>query len=72
MAKASTSRKKKKKSGTAKRGSQRRSAEPSASGRHLVIVESPAKARTINRYLGDDFIVRASIGHGPAFASVRS
>ncbi|MHC4446939.1 MAG: type I DNA topoisomerase [Planctomycetota bacterium] len=62
MAKASTSRKKKK-SGTAKRGSQRRSAEPSASGRHLVIVESPAKARTINRYLGDDFVVRASIGH---------
>ncbi len=29
----------------------------------LVIVESPAKARTINRYLGDDFIVESSIGH---------
>lgn len=29
----------------------------------LVIVESPAKARTINRYLGDDFIVKSSIGH---------
>ena len=63
MAKASTSRKKKKKSSTAKRGSRRHSSEPSVSGRHLVIVESPAKARTINRYLGDDFVVRASIGH---------
>ncbi|MFH1550066.1 MAG: type I DNA topoisomerase [Planctomycetota bacterium] len=29
----------------------------------LVIVESPAKARTINRYLGKDFVVRASMGH---------
>ncbi len=29
----------------------------------LVIVESPAKAKTINRYLGNDFIVKSSIGH---------
>jgi DNA topoisomerase I len=29
----------------------------------LVIVESPAKAKTINRYLGPDFIVKASMGH---------
>jgi len=29
----------------------------------LVIVESPAKAKTINRYLGDDYIVESSIGH---------
>ncbi len=29
----------------------------------LVIVESPAKARTINRYLGDDYTVIASMGH---------
>ncbi len=33
------------------------------SGKHLVIVESPAKAKTINKYLGDDYIVRASMGH---------
>lgn len=33
------------------------------SGKHLVIVESPAKAKTINKYLGDDYVVRASMGH---------
>src|SRR3954454_24619844 len=31
--------------------------------RPLVIVESPAKAKTIARFLGDDFDVRASVGH---------
>ncbi len=37
---------------------------PKASnGRSLVIVESPAKAKTINKYLGSNFIVRASVGH---------
>ena len=32
-------------------------------GKSLVIVESPAKAKTINRYLGDDFVVKSSVGH---------
>ena len=31
--------------------------------RSLVIVESPAKARTINRYLGKDYLVKSSVGH---------
>ena len=33
------------------------------SRRHLVVVESPAKARTIGRYLGREFDVAASVGH---------
>ena len=36
---------------------------PAMVHKHLVIVESPAKAKTINKYLGKDFIVKSSIGH---------
>src|SRR5258708_5307172 len=32
-------------------------------GRSLVIVESPAKAKTINKYLGRNYTVKASYGH---------
>ena len=31
--------------------------------KYLVVVESPAKARTINKILGPNYIVRASMGH---------
>ncbi len=31
--------------------------------KNLVIVESPAKAKTIEKYLGNDFIVKSSVGH---------
>ncbi|TGD73581.1 type I DNA topoisomerase [Mangrovimicrobium sediminis] len=32
-------------------------------GKSLVIVESPAKAKTINKYLGSAFVVKSSVGH---------
>lgn len=31
--------------------------------KHLVIVESPAKAKTIEKFLGSDYVVRSSFGH---------
>ncbi len=35
----------------------------SAAGKQLVIVESPSKAKTINKYLGPEYVVLASVGH---------
>lgn len=37
--------------------------EKKTAKKKLVIVESPAKAKTINRYLGSDYIVKSSMGH---------
>ena len=34
-----------------------------SNARNIVIVESPAKAKTINKYLGDEYFVTASFGH---------
>jgi DNA topoisomerase-1 len=36
---------------------------PPRNGKVLVIVESPAKAKTINKYLGKGYVVKASMGH---------
>src|SRR5512136_3090595 len=36
---------------------------PDTSGKQLVIVESPAKAQTLNKYLGPAYVVMASVGH---------
>ncbi len=38
-------------------------AKRAGAGKALVIVESPAKAKTINKYLGAGYIVKASVGH---------
>ncbi|GAG14602.1 unnamed protein product, partial [marine sediment metagenome] len=43
--------------------SRRSYAIPDTTGKQLVIVESPAKVRTINKYLGSDYVVAASVGH---------
>src|SRR3954470_484630 len=54
----------KKPSTSTKKPSASKSAGASRSkGKRLVIVESPAKARTIERYLGSDYSVIASVGH---------
>lgn len=42
--------------------SERTNRRPKRSGK-LVIVESPAKARTVGRFLGKDYQVKASVGH---------
>ncbi len=48
---------------TTKKKATRSSSSRSAPARNLVIVESPAKAKTINKYLGRDYVVKASMGH---------
>jgi DNA topoisomerase-1 len=43
-------------------GKRKRRRQPTGDGK-LVIVESPAKARTVGRFLGREYVVRASVGH---------
>ena len=47
----------------ARKASDRAAAAPGTGGIRLLVVESPAKARTIGKYLGSDFRVKASVGH---------
>jgi DNA topoisomerase I len=49
--------------GGADGASSRNGEEKESMARSLVIVESPAKAKTINKYLGRNFTVKASVGH---------
>ncbi|MHC4852862.1 MAG: type I DNA topoisomerase [Planctomycetota bacterium] len=47
----------------AKKKTPKKKASRPKAGKTLVIVESPAKARTIGRFLGSDFMIEASVGH---------
>jgi len=60
MAKKSTKKTRSRKKAPTRRGGPSAAA---AEGKHLVIVESPTKAKTINKYLGPDYVVMASVGH---------
>ena len=51
------------KNGKAKNGNGRRSPSGGQRDGKLVIVESPAKAKTVGRFLGKGYTVRASVGH---------
>ena len=42
----------------------KKAAQPvNVNGKALIVVESPSKAKTINKYLGHDYVVEASVGH---------
>ena len=51
------------KASTSASGSRRGSGMPSTRGKRLVVVESPAKARTVGQILGNKYVVTASMGH---------
>jgi DNA topoisomerase-1 len=63
MSKAKEKRETKKKTTPRRKTRKKSGTDTPVNGRSLIIVESPAKAKTINKYLGHDFIVEASVGH---------
>ena len=48
---------------SAKKPAKKRVPATRGGGKALVVVESPAKAKTINRYLGEGYLVKYSLGH---------
>ena len=50
-------------SGSRKKTSGNGNGKSAAAGKKLVIVESPAKARTVGNFLGKGYLVKASVGH---------
>ncbi len=50
-------------SGGGARGKRQSYSAGEATGKDVVIVESPSKAKTINKYLGSNYVVLASVGH---------
>ena len=59
----STARPSARKKGSGAKSSRSKASARVSNGSSLVIVESPAKARTIERILGDEYLIRASRGH---------
>lgn len=51
--------------------SSNKKAKTNGKNKRLLVVESPAKARTVNRYLGSNYIVEASVGHIKDLVKVR-
>ncbi len=61
--KKATKKKATKKKATKKKATKKKAAKKKAPSGTLVVVESPAKAKTIRKYLGRGFKVKASVGH---------